>query len=50
VKEFIEKLVNLYLGLKPYNFIVCCTDYEIAEVEGVLGHIMNIFTGTDNEY
>jgi len=42
VKEFIEKLVNLKLESKPYNFIVCCTNHET--VEGVMRHIMNIFT------
>jgi len=42
VKEFIEKLVNLKLELKSYDFIVCRNNHET--VEGVMRHIMNTFT------
>jgi len=40
----------LKLELKPYNFIVCSANHET--VEGVMRHIMNIFTQISfhNEY
>jgi len=42
VKEFIEKLVNLKLKVKSYNFNAYCTNHETHE--GVVKHTMNIFT------